>query len=54
VQTGTLRVNDPLVVNGEIYGKVRVAEFLAGRKTPHPNLARMMERVILRMIGEKK
>lgn len=33
---------------------VRVAEFLAGRKTPHPNLARMMERVILRMIGEKK
>ncbi|MBI5729146.1 MAG: translation initiation factor IF-2 [Candidatus Magasanikbacteria bacterium] len=23
VQTGTLRVNDPLVVNGEIYGKVR-------------------------------
>jgi transcriptional regulator with XRE-family HTH domain len=33
---------------------VRVAEFLAGRKTPHPNLARMMERVILQMIGEKK
>lgn len=23
VQTGTLRVNDPLIVNGEIYGKVR-------------------------------
>jgi translation initiation factor IF-2 len=23
VQTGTLRINDPLVVNGEIYGKVR-------------------------------
>ncbi|TAN33570.1 translation initiation factor IF-2 [Patescibacteria group bacterium] len=23
VQTGTLRVNDPLVINGEIYGKVR-------------------------------
>lgn len=33
---------------------VRVAEFLAGRKTPHPDLSRMMERVILRMIGEKK
>ena len=33
---------------------VRVAEFLSGRKTPHPNLARMMERVILQMIGEKK
>ena len=23
VQTGTLRINDPLVINGEIYGKVR-------------------------------
>jgi translation initiation factor IF-2 len=23
VQTGTLRVNDPLIINGEIYGKVR-------------------------------
>lgn len=23
VQTGTLRVNDPLVINGEVYGKVR-------------------------------
>ena len=32
----------------------RTAEYLAGRKTPHPDLARMMERVILRMIGEKK
>ena len=33
---------------------VRVAEFLAGRKTPHPDLARMMERVILMMVEELK
>ena len=32
----------------------RAAEYLSGRKTPHPDLARMMERVILQMIGEKK
>jgi translation initiation factor IF-2 len=30
VQTGTLRVNDPLVVNGEIYGKVRVLKNYRG------------------------
>jgi transcriptional regulator with XRE-family HTH domain len=32
----------------------RAAEYLSGRKTPHPDIARMMERVILQMIGEKK
>lgn len=31
----------------------RAAEYLAGRKTPHPDLAREMERVILMMVEEK-
>ncbi|MSU75254.1 MAG: translation initiation factor IF-2 [Candidatus Magasanikbacteria bacterium] len=30
VQTGTLRLNDPLVVNGEIYGKVRALKNYRG------------------------
>lgn len=30
VQTGTLRINDPLVVNGEIYGKVRALKNYRG------------------------
>lgn len=30
IQTGTLRVNDPLVVNGEIYGKVRALKNYRG------------------------
>jgi translation initiation factor IF-2 len=30
VQTGTLKVNDPLVVNGEIYGKVRALKNYRG------------------------
>ena len=30
VQTGTLRLNDPLVVNGEIYGKVRAMKDYKG------------------------
>jgi translation initiation factor IF-2 len=30
VQTGTLKVNDPLVVNGEIYGKVRAMKNYRG------------------------
>ncbi len=30
VQTGTLRLNDPLVVNGEIYGKVRAMKNYKG------------------------
>ena len=28
VQTGTLKLNDPLVVNGEIYGKVRAMKII--------------------------
>lgn len=32
----------------------RAAEYLSGRKTPHPDLARAMERVILQMVGELK
>ena len=31
----------------------RAAEYLAGRKTPHPDLAREMEKVILMMVEEK-
>ena len=31
----------------------RADEYLAGRKTPHPDLAREMERVILMMVEEK-
>ena len=31
----------------------RAAEYLSGRKTPHPDLARAMERVILMMVEEK-
>ena len=31
----------------------RAAEYLSGRKTPHPDLAREMERVILIMVEEK-
>ena len=31
----------------------RAAEYLSGRKTPHPDLAREMERVILMMVEEK-
>jgi len=31
----------------------RAAEYLSGRKTPHPDLAREMERVILMMMEEK-
>jgi len=31
----------------------RAAEYLSGRKTPHPDIARMMERVILMMVEEK-
>ena len=30
----------------------RAAEYLSGRKTPHPDLARAMERVILMMVEE--
>ena len=32
----------------------RAAEYLSGRKTPHPDLARAMERVILMMVEELK
>ena len=32
----------------------RAAEYLSGRKTPHPDLARAMERVILMMVEESK
>ena len=31
----------------------RAAEYLSGRKTPHPDLAKAMERVILQMVAEK-
>lgn len=31
----------------------RAAEYLSGRKTPHPDLANEMERVILQMVAEK-
>ena len=31
----------------------RAAEYLSGRKTPHPDFARAMERVILMMVEEK-
>ncbi len=31
----------------------RAAEYLSGRKTPHPDLARAMERVILMMVDDK-
>ena len=31
----------------------RAAEYLSGRKTPHPDLARAMERVILMMVEQK-
>lgn len=39
VQTGTLKVNDPLVVNGEIYGKVRAMKNYRGEdiKTAVPS-----------------
>lgn len=39
VQTGTLKVNDPLVVNGEIYGKVRAMKNYRGddMKTATPS-----------------
>ena len=32
----------------------RAAEYLSGRKTPHPDLAKAMERVILQMVEELK
>ena len=32
----------------------RAAEYLSGRKTPHPDLARAMERVILMMVEDAK
>ena len=32
----------------------RAAEYLSGRKTPHPDLARAMERVIIMMVEEAK
>ena len=32
----------------------RAAEYLSGRKTPHPDLARAMEKVILMMVDDKK
>jgi transcriptional regulator with XRE-family HTH domain len=32
----------------------RAAEYLSGRKTPHPDLAREMERVIVEMVGGTK
>ena len=32
----------------------RAAEYLSGRKTPHPDLARAMERVIVEMVGGTK
>ena len=32
----------------------RAAEYLSGRKTPHPDLARSMERVIIEMVGGTK
>jgi hypothetical protein len=32
----------------------RAAEYLSGRKTPHPDLARSMERVIIMMVEEVK
>ena len=32
----------------------RAAEYLSGRKTPHPDLARSMERVIVEMVGGTK
>ena len=32
----------------------RAAEYLSGRKTPHPDLARSMERVIIMMVEEAK
>ena len=31
----------------------RAAEYLSGRKTPHPDIAKAMERVILQMVAEK-
>jgi translation initiation factor IF-2 len=39
VQTGTLKINDPLVVNGEIYGKVRAMKNYRGEmlKTATPS-----------------
>ncbi len=32
----------------------RAAKYLSGRETPHPDLARSMERVIVEMVGGTK
>lgn len=32
----------------------RAAEYLSGRKAPHPDLARAMDRVIVEMVGGTK
>jgi translation initiation factor IF-2 len=48
VQTGTLKINDPLVVNGEIYGKVRAMRNYKGE-----NLTAALPSTPVRILGFK-
>lgn len=48
VQTGALRVNDPLVINGEIYGKVRAMKNYRGE-----NIAEALPSTPVRILGFK-
>jgi len=48
VQTGTLKINDPLVVNGEIYGKVRAMKNYRG-----DNLTEATPSTPVRILGFK-
>jgi len=48
VQTGTLNVNDPLVVNGEIYGKVRAMKNYRG-----DNMSKATPSTPVRILGFK-
>ena len=53
---GPLKANKEQIdaENERIKREKEEAEYLSGRKTPHPDLARAMERVILMMVEEAK
>ncbi|MFA6105758.1 MAG: translation initiation factor IF-2 [Patescibacteria group bacterium] len=55
VQTGTLRVNDPLIINGEIYGKVRALKNHRGENiesAPPSTPARILGLKIAPAVGD--
>lgn len=55
VQTGTLRINDPLVINGEVYGKVRALKNYRGedmKEAPPSTPARILGLKVAPQVGD--